>query len=68
MGILTVSPGFILKKNNVEELSAIIGYILSHKKEVEIIKNNAYKILQKQYSIDKMFSGYHKVYKEILTS
>ena len=59
--------GFILKKNNVEELSAIVRYILSHNKEVEIIKNNAFKVLQVQYSIDKMFSGYHKIYEEILT-
>ncbi len=57
--------GFILKNNNPEEISMIIKYILSHKKEVDNIKNNALKILQEQYSIDKMLSGYHKIYEEV---
>ena len=60
--------GFILKKNNVEELSALIKYILSHKKEVENIKENAFKILQEEYSIDNMLAGYHKLYEEVLSS
>ncbi len=60
--------GFILKKNNSDELSAIIKFILSYKEEVTNIKKNAFKILQEKYSIDKMLSGYHKIYKEVLTT
>jgi len=59
--------GFLLKNNNPVEISLIIKYILSHNKEVSKIKNNAFKILQEQFSIDEMFWGYHKIYKEVLT-
>ena len=60
--------GFILKKNNSDELSAIIKFIFSHNDEVNNIKNNAFKILQEKYSIDKMLSGYHRIYEEVLNT